>query len=361
MERLEDVLIAAVTRELLAEWRRYAQLLFRGVLPSIPIEIVEQSPLGRYSAHPRSIRLSLALVIDRPWGQVIEVLKHEMAHQYVVEVLRIVDETAHGPTFRRVCEDRAIDARAAGMVEGEAVVTSKVVERIRKLLALAESPNEHEARAAMNTARRLMAEHGVDLAQRARVERYTARQIGRVTGRRGKHEQLLASLLTRHFGVQAIWCGAFDVQRGARGRALEISGSFEHVEVAEYVHAFVQHTAERLWVAHRRARGLAGDGDRRIFLEGVVLGFSERLDREARQEVREEGLVLVKDPHLEAWYRRRYPVRRAGGSMRLGSGEAHLAGREAGRNIELRTAVRGEPGAEPLRIAGPRGEDKGRG
>ena len=36
---------------------------------------------------------------------------------------------------------------------------SKIQERIAKLLALADSPNEHEARAAMLKARELMAEY----------------------------------------------------------------------------------------------------------------------------------------------------------------------------------------------------------
>ena len=36
-------------------------------------------------------------------------------------------------------------------------------EKIRKLLALAESPNEHEAKAALIKAHQLMAEHGLNV------------------------------------------------------------------------------------------------------------------------------------------------------------------------------------------------------
>ena len=59
----------------------------------------------------------MRLVTEHPWTVVLEVLRHEMAHQYVDEVLGVHDETAHGPTFQAVCEARAIDGRAAGVLE----------------------------------------------------------------------------------------------------------------------------------------------------------------------------------------------------------------------------------------------------
>src|SRR5690606_534232 len=70
--------------------------------------------LGCWKAHPPSITLSLSLLTEYSWLTLIEVLKHEMAHQYVTEVLGNTDETAHGPAFARVCAERGIDGRAAG-------------------------------------------------------------------------------------------------------------------------------------------------------------------------------------------------------------------------------------------------------
>lgn len=352
---MEDLVALAVARELQQAWVELNHRLFGGGLKPLPIEVVGQAALGRYRGEPRGIQMSRALVFDRPWAQVVEVLKHEMAHQYVFEVLGVRDETSHGPTFRRVCEQRAIDARAAGMPQDGDGAPSKVLERIRKLLALADSPNEHEARIAMNTARRLMSEHQVELATHSRITRYTSRQLGGVSGRRSKVDQLLAGLLTSHFGVQAIWISAYDVQRGVSGRALEISGSFEHVEVAEYVHAFVRHTAERLWTRHRREQRIPSDRDRQSFLEGVVLGFRERLDGELRRQKQEEGLVLVQDAELLGWFERRYPRRVSRGSLKIRSSAAQAAGREAGRELTVNPGIR-ERAGEPMRRIGVREE-----
>ena len=96
------------------------------------------------------IELSPKLLTDHGWGTLVEVLKHEMAHQFVAEVLGVLDESSHGPVYRKVCEERGIDSRAAGIPEaGDAAPQDQVLERIQKLLALAESQNEHEAQAAM--------------------------------------------------------------------------------------------------------------------------------------------------------------------------------------------------------------------
>ena len=50
-------------------------------------------------------------------------------------------------------------------------------EKIRKLLALAESPNEHEARAALLKARQLMAEHKLTEAELKDVEKQQVKDV----------------------------------------------------------------------------------------------------------------------------------------------------------------------------------------
>ena len=75
----------------------------------------------------------------------VEVLKHEMAHQFVDEVLGVHDEPDHGPVFRQVCDERGIDARAAGAPDADRA-RDHVLDRIAKLLALAGSPNDTRLR-----------------------------------------------------------------------------------------------------------------------------------------------------------------------------------------------------------------------
>src|SRR5271170_4730520 len=95
----------ALLRELVAEWQRINAAHFRDslALPSIVLSS-STSHLGRWLGDTRVLELSRAMILAQPWAVVIEVLRHEMAHQYVHEVLGETSETPHGPAFRSVCE-----------------------------------------------------------------------------------------------------------------------------------------------------------------------------------------------------------------------------------------------------------------
>src|SRR3954469_11063386 len=97
-----------ILRELAREYEDLNWSHFGSRLSAVPLLLSDStSLLGRFSADPRGLELSRALLCQ-PWGVVIEVLKHEMAHQFVIEVLRETDESSHGPSFRRVCEQIGI-------------------------------------------------------------------------------------------------------------------------------------------------------------------------------------------------------------------------------------------------------------
>ena len=279
---------------------------------------------------------------------VLEVLRHEMAHQYVDEVLGVRDETAHGPQFRRVCRDRAIDARAAGTPQDVgSEKTPAILRKIHALLALADSPNRHEAESAMRTAHKLMRRYNVDAAP----GHYGFRQLGNPSGRVPGHHRILAGILGEHFFVQPIWVFAWDPQRSARGRVLEICGRSENLEIASHVHGFVLETAERMWRAHRSDTGLSGNRHRRTFLQGVMVGFHEQLQSQAKA-CEESGLVWVGDADLVDYVARRHPRQISGRGRSAASSPAYAAGKRAGRKLVLRRPVSGGGQARGRRLLG---------
>ncbi len=341
---------AALVRELRAAFWQLNESFFRAALRPPTLELVpHRTNLGRWTPSTRTIEISRPLVLERPWGAVIEVLKHEMAHQYVHEVLGEKEQTAHGRAFQEACARMGVDARASGVPEVTAAVAvdaaqanetheTKVVERITRLLALAESPNRHEAEAAMAAAQRLMLRHNLDAAAASTPRGYGFVHLGKPSGRIAEHERLVAMILGKHFFVEAIWVPVYRALEGKRGSVLEVAGSRANLSIAEYVHGFLLETAERLWRDHRAARSLRSNRDRRTYLAGVMVGFADTL---ARQETRsrEEGLVWVRDGDLSLYFRRRHPhvrhVRHAG--QRRTDAWAH--GREAGRRIVLHKPV----------------------
>lgn len=299
--------------------------------------------LGVWKGDERRIEISRALVVTRPWTEVTEVLLHEMAHQFVHECLNVRDETAHGPAFQKVCKERGIDARAAGLMksEGREDGASRIVERVQKLLALAASSEQHEAEAAMRKAHELMLKHNLESLH---TLDYEVRHLGEALKRRTSMERDVIALLTEFFFVEAIEVPVYLPLTGKSAHVFEVCGTQANVAMAEHVFSFLLGTAERLWASAKKARTL--DGKERVpFQSGVIRGFGEKL-RAERQTLRGTGLVWVGDAQLERFYRARHPrIHRSTRWQRMSEG--HALGREAGRNVVLNKPVTSGPSGGP--------------
>jgi predicted SprT family Zn-dependent metalloprotease len=353
-ERLSGELERAALHAIYRSWEDMNGALFRFQLARPAIELTDSSSrLGRWHGGLRVIELARSLLVEHGWGVLIEVLKHEMAHQYVDEVLGQPDDSMHGAAFRRVCEERGIDASAAGVPQPEAEksVDQHLLGRIAKLLALAESSNEHEAQAAMSAAQRLMLKYNIDLAVSGRQAAYGFRHLGEPSGRVNESQRILAGILSDHFFVQTIWVPVWRPLEGRRGSVLEICGSDANLELAEYVHAFLNVTAERLFREYRRTP--SGRRAKRLtFIAGVMSGFRARLEREQKKS-KSEGLVWVGDAALDGFFRKRHPrIRWQRYAVGHGS-EAYTRGREAGEKIVLHRGVRGNSGGTAPRLLPP--------
>jgi hypothetical protein len=343
-ERLQVELERAALRAIHESFDELNYSLFRERLAPPAFELVDSAErLGRWVPAHRTIELSRELLLKYGWGALEEVLKHEMAHQYVHEVLHVHDETAHGPAFREVCEAHGIDARATGAPEPSGTDKNPVLDRIAKLLALAESPNEHEAQAAMSAAQRLMLKYNIEAAVAGTAAAHCFRHLGVPTGRVSEHERRLASILDKFFFVQVIWVPVWRVTEAKRGKVLEVCGTRDNVELAAYVYDFMMYTADALYRADRKARKDRSHASRRQFLAGVMSGFHQRLTNERKQS-EAQGLVWVGDPELAGYFRKRHPRVSWTRHSISTTGEAYARGQSAGRSIVLHRGVHSGPG-----------------
>ncbi len=313
--------------------------------------------LGSWTTATRTISIAERHVLDAPWESVLETLKHEMAHQYVDEVLKLEGVLPHGEAFRRAARLLALEGvgspngGAGGSPSRPAPVDPELEARLRKirrLLALAESPNVHEAEAALAKANMLLLKYNIDVANADRERCYTFRHVGKPTGRRPRYTLILAGLLAEHFFVEVIWTESYDARTGRAGYVLEICGTPENVDLADYGYHELLRSAHELWRKHQRSQGIASDRERRSYVEGVLTGYGDKL-REQRTacESRHE-LVWVGDPGLAAFYRARHPRVRSE-SYSVYSTGAFAAGVEAGTGLRLTRAIR-EHGGDAGRL-----------
>jgi hypothetical protein len=344
----------ALLRALSDTWEELAYTHFPRALKTPVIALADGlHRLGSWHRLHRTISVSRELVFQQPWGVVREVLKHEIAHQYVDEVLRIHDETAHGPAFARICREHGIDASAAGLPAGSRGPDGgpdPMLRRIMRLLALADSPNLHEAEAAMNEARRLMLVHNIDAAATAATEGYRFRHVGQVKARTEASERILAGILGRHFFVSVIWVPSYIAAEARAGQVLELCGTPTNLDIAEYVHGFLTETAQRLWRDHKRAHKIRSDRERRSFCAGVMAGFDEKLG-EGERRSEEQGLVRHADAQRDAYLRRRYPKIKSRSSRASLRPQAYEHGKTAGRQVEMHRPMNAE--AAGVRVLPP--------
>lgn len=350
-------LLALSLREVAREYEGLNFSLFEQRLRRPVLSWLENSEacLGQWRSGQR--RLSLATrLLEGGWGSLVEVLKHEMAHQYVDEVLGVQQEP-HGAVFREVCKKRGIDARASGYPQAGNASKSAMLERVHKLLSLASSDNAHEAEAAMAAAHRLLLKHNLELLPVA--SSYCFRHIGKPSGRIFEYQRIVALILSEHFFVQALWVPVWRPTEGKRGSVIEVCGTPENIDLAGYVHDFLHRAAEGLWATHRQARGIRSNRERRDFLCGVMSGFRSKLEQECRQFAG-RGLVWQGDAALGDYLKTRHPHTTW---VRFGARKATASrqeGHAAGQRLVLHRGLQGQPAASAPCLL-PAGRQRSRG
>ena len=328
-----EVLHRAWLKRLRDEWQTVNKEKLNARL-KLPVFVIDRTSkrLGHWDHHQRTLGLSEQHIWQHPWLDVIDTLKHEMAHQYVSEVLGILDETSHGTAWRDTC--KLLDCLPhATATPGHApeTETDRMLQKVKKLLALAESPNVNEAEAAMAAAHALILRYNLDVAKTAQSADYAWRRIGATAAAIGLDAKLVGSILSRWFFVECVWVSVYVARNDRMERQLELLGTQTNLELAHYAHDFLHAACESLWRAHARA-GVRGT--RREFTAGVLTGFSQKLDSERKVHAG-RGLVWLGDPALGGFVKERYRRLRSMTSTGVRQSEAHQAGVSAGQKLRI--------------------------
>ncbi|WP_051328358.1 SprT-like domain-containing protein [Desulfatirhabdium butyrativorans] len=271
--------------------------------------------LGQWVYARREIALSRSFVLTHRWGDVREVLFHEMAHQIADECFGGQQETSHGPSFRKACEMLRIKADASAafvpisrLIDGQAEDNDDPIQRrIHKLLVLAQSANRHEAQAAAAKAREMMARHAREEIEHIPDRKFFSMLVGEPSIRRTRDQCMLGRILIDHYYVEGIWITVFIPEQGRTGKAFEISGTRANVQIASYIHGFIERFIESEWQRYARETGV-GKRYRVDFAFGILSGFLERLEDQTRHWTKSSlPMLCPKDENLYAYYRFRHP------------------------------------------------------
>jgi hypothetical protein len=156
---------------------------------------------------------------------------------------------------------------------------AEIIERIKKLLRLARSANQHEAALAMEKAMALAAEHRVEVEKLDvyhDAARVTHRDHEDRLARLSDEYQFAARICQRFFRVRCIVRNSWHTPEGkwlpVSREYIALVGTATDVEIALYVLGFLVHHFRFCWRHHRgRVR------NRRAFLTGMFRGLHAKL------------------------------------------------------------------------------------
>jgi len=315
--------------------------------------------LGSWSRERREICLSRNLVLNHPWDAVREVLLHEMAHQFAEEALGACKEPPHGPKFLRACHLLRANPRASGtyrplderLSRESPSPEDKIMVRVKKLMALAESKNQHEAELAMAKAHELIGKYNLELLAHSEDRHFASLFVGKPALRRFREDYHLARLLQDFYFVYGLWVPAYVLEKGKMGRVLEISGTPQNTKIASYIHDFVQYYVDCQWETYNEDKAL-NRYRKTDFAVGIIEGFRSKLKQQVKgkkQVIEERGLIKLEDPLLLAYAAHRYPYttsfKRGGGSQDDG---ILRDGMKVGKNMVISKGITEKAGSERL-------------
>ena len=303
--------------------------------------------LGIWDGNRRVLMISRHHILSHDWESVVDTLRHEMAHQYVQERLGLGAAAPHGREFRDACDllrcDPAAkaDTAALGKLEDSAAEKDRRLGRIKELLALAGSPNEHEAATAMRLAQKYLLKYNIEFEDLAAKRDYGFIYLGDCAARIQEYQYVLSNILQEYFFVQAIWTYSYNPRHDKPGKRLQICGTKQNLEIASYIYDYVTGAAGPLWEAHKSATATKKKvrGTRLQYLAGLLQGLKQKLERQKDTLEREQGLIWVGDTRLSEYWRHLNPRIRSVSGSGVARSRGYADGMRDGRKLNIRRGV----------------------
>tara|TARA_R110000868_G_scaffold198528_1_gene445065 strand:- start:114 stop:1154 length:1041 start_codon:yes stop_codon:yes gene_type:complete len=312
---------------------------WRGRLYPLHIVVFEDhQKLGSYDSSQWRIGLSLKLLKNAKDAVTRDVLRHEIAH--MMTHLEFGDGVKpHGAEFKSVCDKLGFDhSIASASLELESANDSyegdlageKILGRIKKLMALSESPNAHEAELATKKANELLIRHNL-----ARLEvdaNDTEVYVLPVMFAAKSNTKMHAVYeILKTFFVAPVF-----TKRSGKV-ALDVVGDKTSVQVAEYVAHFLDGELERLWLEAKKEKKLSGLRAKNSFFAGVARGYVSKLE-ESHKEYSKPALIKI-NQHTKELLARVYGRLSSTSSGSKADHNALNIGNSAGKKLSIRSGV----------------------
>jgi hypothetical protein len=284
-----------------------SRFLFERYWFPITVVVFEGKELGHFNAPYLQIGLNKKLIYLAKDSVLRDILKHELAHYFTHILFREVQP--HGPEFKAICQrfgfpseiaDATMNVEESNLAKEGDIKSEQIVEKVKKLLMLAQSSNAHEAELATIKANQLLLRHNIDSIK----DRSEPIYMERLLQRQRKDAKITAIYgILKHFIVRTV------IGQGKNSCCLEVSGHLTNVKLASYVANFLDKELDHMWEDAKKEFNLKGLKAKNSFYLGVMNGFDKKmkLAKMNFSHVDQRALVLVEqklDIDTKVIYRR---------------------------------------------------------
>lgn len=331
-----------------------SRVLYKGILYPLNIVVFEDnSRLGYFDSRTYELGLSKKLMYTAHDRVLRNVIRHELAHfwAYIIHGPQVM----HGEEFKAICRsfnwDSDVERAYSNVqiendkIEGD-IKTQKLLEKLKKLLALSSSDNPHERELATLKANQLLLEHNLDMSRATNVEDETVyvKRVLEASRKQTKHVAIYEILKT--FFVSPV----FNHGRGIF--YLEVIGDKTTVELAEYVAHFLDNELETMWKdVKKKNPTFKSIAAKNSFMRGVAKGYVEKIEMQKKKSAQSFELALIEKNlahKLHTVYSRIGHSSMSAGSHHSG---ANAAGIESGRNLSIKPGISSNKSGKTLLLS----------
>jgi hypothetical protein len=320
---------------------RTKRFVFKKLLYPINVVVFEGgSEFAHFNASYYQIALNRKLIYLAKDAVLRDVLKHELAHY--LTFLEYENVSAHGFEFKQTCRQygfpnevalATMNLDQANLAKEGDIDSERILEKVKKLLQLAQSSNTHEAELATVKANALLLRHNLDHIKFKNEDEPIYLERVLVQKRKDAKTTAIYDML-RHFIVKPV------ISYGKNTCCLEISGPLTNVKLAVYVANFLDQEFEHLWKKAKIEHALQGLRAKNSFFLGIAKGFDEKMkDAKSSLSATDQKSLMVVEKDLSA---RTKMIYRTLSSARSGNNidsHAGALGVQKGKNLTIRQGV----------------------
>lgn len=240
--------------------------------------------LGQFSEKNLKILVNFTMLKAASDFTLIDLLRHETAH-YINYIHHGSSVLPHGKEFVELCQKLGWGVEVYGASIEEKTWDSTVADKekkLKKLLALSKSNNEHEATLALKKAQDIITQYGIS-SKADEEEVYFLKILDTLKRKNAKLQAIYDILEAMNFAV--IFHYTFDDLQ------FETYGTWEQVSHCEEVFHFLNASLDEIW---RAQTNLSGIQAKTSFFIGFSQAVTRNLEIEQREFSKEQRQNLVK-------------------------------------------------------------------